>query len=104
MKSVHKAFASSEARKNLISVGSAANPATKYTKSDFLTPTKVGEKFSISTQDATKLMEKLYKRQATFILNGHKSPVVLKMGKSHTFLLHPMANIVFQQQLDNQKG
>ena len=104
MKSVHASFASSEARKNLVSVGSAANPESGYTKSDFLTPSKVGQKFAISTAEAEKLMKKLYMRQATFVLNGHKSPVVLKIGKNHSFYLHPMANAVFQQQLDNQKG
>ena len=104
MKSVHDKFATKEARQNLVNVGSSANPAKDYTKADFLTPGKVSKKFSIATAEAEKLMKKLYMHQTTFILNGHKSPVVLTMGKSRSLYLHPMAEAIFQKHLDNQKG
>lgn len=102
MKSVLGKFATTEARKNLVNVGSSFNLAKDYTRDDFLTPSSVGKKFSIDTIEAKKLMEKLYKRQTTFVSNGHKSLVVLKLKGS--LVLHPMAQTIFQQHLDKQKG
>lgn len=104
MKSVHDKFATTEARKNMVNVGSSFKPEKGFTRDDFLSPSKVGEKFSITTAEAEKLMKKLYMRQAAFVLNGHKSPVVLKPKGNGSLLLHPMAQAIFQQQLENQKG
>ena len=102
MKPVHHQIATKEDRENIPSVGTSIHPATNYTKDDFLTPARVAKKFGITTKQATDLMKKLAFNRAVFILNGHKSPIIIRLnGSIH---LHPMAFDVFQQQINNQKA
>lgn len=102
MKSVHHKFADRESREKLPSVGKSFYPEKNYTKDDFLTPGKVGEKFGISTEKAKDLMKSLNRKGSSFVLNDHMSKIVVTLGKSYLYL-HPMATEAFQKYLDNQK-
>jgi len=104
MKTLHYKSATKEDTKTFVTVGSANNPKNNYTKDDFLTPGKVGEKFGISTDEAKTLMKKLKFRNASFILNGHMAQVVVDLGKRGCLYLHPMATNIFEQQLNKQKA
>jgi len=101
MKSTHHIYATHEDREKLIVIGSPAKPQNNYTKADFLTPAKVGQKFNMPTKDAENFMKKLYSRRACFVLNGRIVPIIMKFG---TFSLHPMGIEAFQQQLQKQRG
>lgn len=103
MKSVHDKYVTKEARQNLVSVGKPFKQEEKYTKSDFLTPGMVAKKFQISTENAKKIMQKFYKEQTSFVLNGRRASVIVTLGQSHSFYLHPMAIEVFQNTLNKQK-
>ena len=59
MKSIRRTFATKEDREKLVVVGEFNNPATNYTKDDFMTAGKVGKKFNISTKEAQDMMKKL---------------------------------------------
>lgn len=104
MKSTLHTETSSEFIKKHNSIGSSANPVKSYTSNDFLPPSKVAKKFNISTQEAEKLMQKLFVHRAIFGLNGHKSQIVLKHGKSNRLKLHPMATDAFNEFLQKQRG
>ena len=103
MKSTHDKYATREDAEKMVSVGKPGRYAVSYTKDDFLPPSKVGEKFGISTEEAKKLMRQLRFRNASFVLNGHMAKVIVKMGGSIDYL-HPMALEVFEQLLNKQKA
>ena len=104
MKSVHNIVATKEEKQKLTSIGSAINPVKSYTKEDFLTPGKVAKKFNISTEEARKIMRKLSLKRAIFVLNNHKSSIIVKRGKNSTPYLHPMAIEAFQDYLKKERN
>lgn len=101
MKSVHGKSATIEDCKRLKTVGSLAKPITTYTKDDYLTPAKVAKQFNISTEKAKSIMKTLIFKHATFVINGHKSPVIVYMGTG-TPRLHPLAIDIFREYIDKQ--
>lgn len=103
MKSVHGKSATAEDCKRLKTVGSLTNPITTYSKDDYLTPAKVAKRFDISTEKAKSIMKTLIFKHATFVINGHKSPVIVNMGTG-TPRLHPLAIDIFQDYLNKQKA
>ena len=104
MKSVHNKLVTKEEAQKFESVGSVTEPKNDYTKSDFLTPSKVAKKFNVSTEQVRNLMERLDRHNASFILNGRMSKIVVNLGKRGSLYLHPMAIEIFQQRLNQQKG
>lgn len=104
MKTTHDKYATKGDKEKLVSVGQPRKNITTYTKSDFLSPAKVGEKFKISTEEARNLMKKLKYQNASFVLNGHMSKVVVDFGNKNFLYLHPMATEAFEKHLTNQKG
>ena len=102
MKSIRRTFATKEDREKLVVVGEFNNPATNYTKDDFMTAGKVGKKFNISTKEAQDMMKKLNFRRASFVLNNHLIPIIVRLKGS--LYLHPMALEAFQRHLDKQKA
>ena len=104
MKSTHGVYIPKEDEKKFVSVGGRFGAAAQYTKSDYLTPGKVAEKFGISIEKAKNIMKDLIFKRASFALNAHKAPIVTKMGKSgECMYLHPLALEAFQKYIDPQK-
>lgn len=103
MRSTHDKCATREDVQKLVSVGKSSRMAVKYTKSDFLAPNQVSEKFGISIEKARDLMKKLKNHNASFVLNGHMSKIIVDFHKDSLYL-HPMAVEAFQQHLDKQKA
>ena len=103
MKSLHHFYTTKEKKEKLTSVGESFTTGKTYTKDDFLTPGKVAKKLNISTEIARQAMKKLQFKQAVFLLNGHKSRVIVNLGKNGPYL-HPMALNYFQEYVDNQKA
>lgn len=104
MKSVVHTFATKEDKEKLVCVDKASNSVTNYSKSDFLSPVKVGQKFGISTEDALKIMEKLYRKRSKFVLNSHITDIIITFNGRTRVHLHPMATEAFQRYLDKQRG
>ena len=104
MKSTHDKYATKEDAKKFVSVGKPAKQAVSYTKSDFLPPSKVAEKFGISIEEAKKIMKQLRFRNASFILNGHMAKVIVNFSNQTVDHLHPRAIEIFEQQLKKQKA
>ena len=100
MKYLQNRNVTKEDKKKMVTVGSNSKPVTNFTKADFMTPAQVGQKFNISTQEATKLMKNLNFKRAVFALNGHKTPVILTFN-SYLYL-HPMALEAFQQEVNKK--
>ena len=105
MKSTHGVFIAKETEKKLVSVGGRFGHQTAtYTKSDYLTPSKVAKKFGISTEKAKSIMKNLIFKRAYFALNGHKAQIVTRMGKTGDCIyLHPLAIDAFKKYIDHQK-
>lgn len=104
MKSVHNKFITKEEAQKLKSVGSQAEQKNDYTKSDFLTPSKVAKKFNVSTEQVRKLMEYMERHNTSFVLNGRMSRIVVDLGKRGSLYLHPMATEIFKERLNQQKA
>ena len=104
MKSVAHTFATKEDKEKLVCVGEAFDPVTNYSKSDFLSPAKVGQKFGISTEDALKFMKKLRRNRSKFVLNSHVTDIIITFNGRTGVHLHPMATEAFQRYLDKQRG
>ena len=104
MKSVHNLFVTKQKMDNYVRVGNAVSGVKSFTKADFMTPEQVAEKFKISTQEAKKLMLYLFKYKKLFIVNGHKSPIIVKIDKNTGIVLHPLGTPAFEQYLQKQRG
>jgi len=103
MKSVLGRNITTENATKLHVYGSVDKPVTTYSKSDFLTPTMVGKKYGITTEEAKKLMQTLMRNGVVFGLNGHIKEAVVRLKKtSNTIYLHPMATEVFQEYLNKK--
>ena len=103
MKSVHNKNITKEEAKKMVNVGTINKPVNTYTKDDYLTAAKLEKKFDISTTEARKKKKKLNFKRAVFALNGHKTPVIVRLGTSSTLKAHPMAMEVIQQEINKQK-
>ena len=105
MKSVYDSFLALKTRKKLAFSEQKTDSTNAYKREDFLTPGMVAKKFKISTEQALGTMKKLAFKRAYFALNGHKSPIVTRLGShnSKQVFLHPMAIQAFQDILDKQK-
>ena len=79
-------------------------------RKDFLTNIRVAKKFGISTEEAKKILKKLYLAKKQIYVrhpNGsHKNPAVTTNRRNHTsgeYLLHPAAHELFMQELAKLK-
>lgn len=99
MKDLHKFSATADQKSSLFSV--KTNEAFK--KSDFLTPGEVATKCGVNTDTAREALKKLHFKRSIFVLNGHKQPIVMRLGTNRLFV-HPMAVPEIKKYLDNQKG
>ena len=104
MKTVRNRLITKEDAQKFESVGSAAEPKNDYTKADFLPPSKVAEKFGVSTEKVKTLMQQMERHNKSFVLNGRMARVVVNLGKKGCLYLHPMAIDIFKQHLIQQKG
>ena len=104
MKSVRNKFATREQKEHMVCVGDAFNPVKSYTKADFMSPSNVAEKFNISRDAAKKLMQKAKTYDESFVLNGHRAPIIVKLSKTSGLYLHPMAIDAFQKYLQKQRN
>jgi hypothetical protein len=104
MKATYNDFVTKEAEKKLVSVGGRfGKPKAIYTKDDFMTPGQVAKKFNITLEQAKNTMKDLVFKRSIFMLNGHKAPIVTRLGKPASIYLHPMGIAAFQKHLDEQK-
>ena len=104
MKAIYNVFITKETEKKLVSVGGHfGKPKATYTKDDYLSPSQVAKKFNISLEKAKNLMKKLIFKRAIFVLNGHKAPIITRLGKEKSIYLHPMGISAFQKYLEEQK-
>lgn len=104
MKSVKHSFITREQKADLVCVGAAFNTVKSYTKADFMPPSRVAETFDISRDAAKKLMQKAKTNREIFVLNDHKSPVIVKLSKTSGLYLHPMAVEAFRLFLEKQRN
>ena len=104
MKPTYHVFVTKEDEKNLVSVGGRfGRPKATYTKDDYLTPSAVAKKFDITLDQARNTMKTLVFKRSIFILNGHKAPIVTRLGKDKALYLHPMGIEAFKKHLGEQK-
>ena len=104
MKATYNVFVTKEDKKNLVSVGgSFGHQKANYTKDDYLTPTQVAKKFNFTLDQAKNTMKNLIFKRAIFMLNGHKAPIVTRLGKAASMYLHPMGIEAFKKHLSEQK-
>ena len=101
MKSLANRYVSKEDKQKIVNVGDPFHAIKTYTRADFLTPLQVSKKFKISAEEAEKTMKRMVLNRAVFGLNGHKTPIIVKLN-SH-IRLHPMACEAFQKYIDSKK-
>ena len=104
MKSFRRTFATRADRKNMLNIGSSFDSTISYTKSDFMTPSQVKEKFGITTDQALAVMKTMYHNQVKFVMNGHLAPAITNFNRTKQLHLHPMATELFKTYLEKQKG
>lgn len=103
MKSVHHYFVTKEDKEKMPHVGNTTQ-SIKFTKADYLSPSAVAKKFSISTDKARNVMKALVFKRATFAVNGHLSPIITQFNQTNkTMYLHPLAIDAFKKLLEEQK-
>lgn len=103
MKVIHTPSASTEQRSKHLSVKTDNKSDTVFKKSDFLTPGDVATKCGVNIEKAKDALKKLHFKRSIFIINGHKQPIVMRLGTNRLFV-HPMAISEVKKYLDNQKG
>ena len=103
MKLLYNKSATQEEKQKYFNIGTSSKPVKSYTKDDFLTPGKVAKTFNISIDEAKKMMRTLLIRRAIFILNNHKTQIVVNMGTSSNPYLHPMAVEAFREYLQKER-
>ena len=99
MKPIRNVFVRREEKPNYVCVGSAFRGVVSYTINDFYTPAQVAEKCGISRVDAKKFMQTLKTRGAVFVLNDHKTPIVIRRTKTSGLYVHAMGLDAFKQEL-----
>lgn len=105
MKSIHHDFLTKEAEEKIGNIGSRQGERITYTRADYLTPGKVAQRFGITLERAKDLMKSLVFKRATFGVNGHKSQIVVRLGKGTgtALYLHPLAIEAFQKYIGERK-
>lgn len=82
----------------------AESNTPKFTKSDFLKPAQVAEKYNLSTEEATKLMAAANKLKKRFKIGNVPHEMVYDAKWSHNtsktphhYRLHPLAIAEFEE-------
>ncbi|MBR0212559.1 MAG: hypothetical protein IJQ55_03035 [Alphaproteobacteria bacterium] len=73
----------------------------KFTKQDFLTPTKLAEKLGEPRDNIKKSMHSLFIHGIQITVNNHKAPLITKQNGNYK--IHPLGLNTFIEYFNNQK-
>ena len=86
-----------------VGVGTTSKTPIVFKKEDFLTKRFLAAKFHENQELIEKTIKNMQLHKASFVVNGHRSPVVMDRY-SNTPRVHPMALDIFKEYLEKQKA